>query len=127
MTDTSKPLLIWDGDCGFCQRSTERLHRIDGQNRFESITNLEFAKQFPEQSDEARARKEILLRLPNGTIIGGADAILKLLSMFRYRGLFRVLGAVPFIWVARFFYRAIANNRILISKILRIDSSCKIN
>jgi len=131
MPDTNnKPILIWDGECGFCEYSKNRLHRMDGKNRFVDVTNYEFTSGDLDNKSkaelDARTRREVLLQLPDGKILGGADAILTLLSIIRTPWFYKTLKSPPFIYPARWVYRWIANHRLLVSKWLKIDSTCAI-
>jgi len=104
------PTLIYDGDCGFCQRSMELVRRWDREHRLHYV---------PFQ-DEARVARfgvplpalaaAMHLVLPDGRVYAGADAapeILKLLPGKRWLALpFAVPGVLPiarrvYAWIAR--------------------------
>jgi acetyl esterase len=104
------PTLIYDGECGFCQRSMEQVRRWDREHRLRYV---------PFQDEAAVARFGVALPalaaamhlvLPDGRVYAGADAapeLLKLLPGKRWlAGLFAVPGVMPiarrvYAWIAR--------------------------
>ena len=69
------PTLIYDGECGLCQRAVERLRRWDREHRLRYI---------PFQDEEAVRRFGLALPalaaamhlvLPGGRVFAGADAV----------------------------------------------------
>jgi len=106
------PTLIFDGECGFCRRSVERLRRWDRDHRLRYV---------PFQDETAVAQFGIALPalaaamhlvLPDGRVFAGADAVPelgKLLSGKRWWSwAFAVPGVRP---AARRVYRRIAERR----------------
>jgi len=70
-----KPLLIWDGTCGFCRRWVERWSRATG-DRVEYATFQEAAGAHPEIPESAFAEAVHLLE-PGGRWSRGAEAVFR--------------------------------------------------
>lgn len=71
-----RPLLAFDGDCGFCRQWVRRWERITG-DRVEYRPSREVADQFPEIGAEGFKDKVWLIE-PGGRATGGAHAVLRL-------------------------------------------------
>ncbi|WP_062215419.1 thiol-disulfide oxidoreductase DCC family protein [Streptomyces sp. NBRC 109706] len=107
----AQPVLVYDGDCGFCTTSVlfaERRVRPDC-----TIVAWQFADLDALGTDAERARHEVLWVTPTGRVYGGSRAVAKaLLSAGRW---WAPLGALltlpPISWLAHGIYRAIATNR----------------
>jgi predicted DCC family thiol-disulfide oxidoreductase YuxK len=105
-----KPVLIFDGDCGFCTRSVNVLKRlpIDAE-----VTAFQFADLELYGTTEERASYEVLWVDRSGRVYGGAQAIARLLVYAG--GIYAVAGHLlrtpPLRWMATGVYRMIANNR----------------
>ncbi|MGW7101868.1 thiol-disulfide oxidoreductase DCC family protein [Streptomyces sp. NPDC054838] len=107
----TRPVLVYDGDCGFCTASAGAARRL-------LRPSCEFT---PWQSADLqslgitreRAEYEALWVTPAGEVYGGAQAVARLL-LSAGRG-WPVLGAVltlaPMRWIAHGVYRVIAVNR----------------
>jgi predicted DCC family thiol-disulfide oxidoreductase YuxK len=105
------PILIFDGDCGFCTTSARWL-----QARLRSEVAVEpwqFTDLAAYGTEAARATREVLWVAPDGRIHGGAQAFAQWL-IHTGRG-WRILGTTlrlpPLRWIAAGVYRLIANNR----------------
>jgi predicted DCC family thiol-disulfide oxidoreductase YuxK len=104
-------LLIYEGDCGFCNRCIRlAARRLPTAAQFRPwqrvhLDGLGIAR--------SRARYEVLWVDPSGRVFGGAQAIAKLL--LDCGGAWAALGAAlrvpPFRWIAHGLYRLVANNR----------------
>ncbi|WTW93247.1 DUF393 domain-containing protein [Streptomycetaceae bacterium NBC_01309] len=108
---TTRPVLVFDGDCGFCTKSVEVMERwIDPDIE---ITAWQFADLGELGVTEERASHEVLWVTPTGDVYGGAEAVAKMLA-YR-RGVWTVPGAVmqipPVNLLAAKAYRLIADNR----------------
>jgi len=118
-TDPDKPLLIWDGTCGFCARSLEyvrdragdELHYVPYQRVHEHFEALD-------AEDFARA---VHLVEPGGIQTSGAEAIYRALSRAPDGGLARSVyeNVSLFARASESGYRFVANNRPLVSKLTR--------
>ncbi|GAA1955650.1 DUF393 domain-containing protein [Catenulispora subtropica] len=105
-----KPVLIFDGDCGFCTRSVNVFKRlpIDAE-----VTAYQFADLALYGTTEERASHEVLWVDRSGRIHGGAQAVARLL--ISAGGVYAVAGWLlrtpPLRWLAAGVYRLIADNR----------------
>lgn len=105
--------LIFDGDCGICQRSVEWIRRRDPEGRVETIPfqDPQVPRRFPEIPPE-RFSQAMQLVSPQGKRWEGARAAEELLRLLpRWRGLaslFRIPLVRP---VADRIYRWVARNR----------------
>lgn len=112
-----KPILIWDGDCGFCQASVRWL-----SNRPRWVDNFTEAPrqrvQLPHFTDQMkeRAGREVVLLFPDGRTLGGADAVFHILAKTGWGFFATLLGLPPFIYLMRIGYRVVANRRGKISQ-----------
>src|ERR1700687_3717841 len=107
----SKPLVIFDGECGFCRTWIDRWRQRTGEG-VDYQPSQEVATRFPEIPAEAFS-KSVQLVLPDGRVSSGAEAWARLLALPRGPGIFlwiyrHVPGAGPAAEVA---YRAIADHR----------------
>ena len=107
-----KPLLVFDGECGFCRRLASKWREKTGEQ-------IDFAP-YNEISDNYRHipieefKKEIKLIYPEGRVYGGAAAAFKVIeqSDSPLRILSRIYNhtrAIDPIW--EWFYKIVARNR----------------
>ena len=105
-----KPVLIFDGDCGFCTRSVNVFKRLPVDAE---VTAYQFADLEAYGTTEERASHEVLWVDHSGRIHGGAQAIARLL--LSAGGIYAVAGMLmrtpPLRWIAAGVYRLVANNR----------------
>lgn len=108
---TTRPVLVFDGDCGFCTKSVEMIERWIGPDV--EITAWQFADLDELGVTRERAVHEVLLVTPTGEVHGGARAFAKLLAY--ERGVWSLPGAVlqvpPIGALAERVYRVVADNR----------------
>src|ERR1700758_1198904 len=106
-----KPLLLFDGDCGFCKRWVERWKSLTG-GRVEYAPSQEAGSRFPEISADA-FRRSVQLILPDGRVFEGAEAVFVSLSFApRREWLLAVYRRVPgFAPASEAAYRFIARHR----------------
>jgi predicted DCC family thiol-disulfide oxidoreductase YuxK len=107
----SRPVLVYDGDCGFCTacvRFVRRRVRPDAD-----VTPWQTADLAALGVTAERASHEVLWVTPVGAVYGGAQAIARLL--LRAGGGWAPLGAVLTLpgarWIAAAIYRAVADHR----------------
>src|SRR3989442_15163762 len=76
---------IYDGECGFCRRSVDLVRRWDREHRLDVVP-------FQDQDSVARfgiplpalaAAMHLLLPLPDGRVLAGADAAPEILRLDR--------------------------------------------
>lgn len=112
----TKPTMLYDGDCGFCQRWIERWRRKTG-DRVIYLPYQSAAAQFP-QVTEAECRRAVQLIMPNGTVVSAAHAVFHTLAFAgRYGTLLGMYEHLPpFAWAAEVMYQLVAHHRVMLSK-----------
>ncbi|URM92496.1 DUF393 domain-containing protein [Streptomyces sp. MRC013] len=107
----TRPVLVYDGDCGFCSTSVRFAERYVRPRC--TATPWQFADLEELGVTRRRAEHEVLWVTPAGTVYGGSRAVAKLL--LGSPGGWPVLGAVltlPLVrWAAHGVYRLVADNR----------------
>ncbi|MGC0208048.1 thiol-disulfide oxidoreductase DCC family protein [Streptomyces levis] len=107
----TRPVLIFDGDCGFCTMSVGVVQRLV-RPRCEVVA-WQQADLTSLGVTEERARYEALWVTPTGRVYGGAQAVAKIL--LSGGGVWAVAGALltlpPVRWAAHGVYRLVADNR----------------
>jgi lipase maturation factor 1 len=106
-----KPLLLYDGNCGFCRKWVGRWKALTGDQVFYEPYQ-EAVSRFPE-IDPQRFTQSLQLILPNGEVLQGAEAVFKSLESVIYlRCLNWSYDHVPgFSGLSEWFYRKVADNR----------------
>ncbi|MCW2863386.1 MAG: hypothetical protein JWP48_5094 [Actinoallomurus sp.] len=106
----ARPILLFDGDCGFCTTSARFIERHMPSTA--EILAYQFADLEALGTTADRASREVLW-VQGDRVRGGAQAIAGLL--IDAGGLWRVLGLVirlpPFRWIAAGVYHVITVNR----------------
>lgn len=124
MTDPTepapRPLLAWDGECGFCRHFILRLQRMTG-DAVEYVPALEVADRFP-GVDPAAFAEAVVLRESDGTVRKGAAAVSSVLG--RSPGLGWLPGAVRavpgLLPAGEVAYRFVARHRSAFSRATRM-------
>jgi len=106
-----KPLLIFDGDCGFCKRWIGRLRRVTG-DRVGYAASQEVSHRYP-QISQKQWKQSVWLIEPNGRITSAAEAIFRAMATARsWRWLMLFYHFLPgFAPVSEWVYRWIARHR----------------
>ena len=115
--NSEKPLLVYDGECGFCRRWIARWMR-SLRDRVEVAPYQEVAPRFPEIGVD-RFRESVHLREPGGAWTRGTEAVFRALAtsprrkwlLWLYR---RVPGFAP---VSEGVYRFVAAHRPALSSV----------
>lgn len=115
----TRPLVVFDGDCSFCRFWVDRWKRTSG-DRLDYAPYQVAAASFPEIPVEEFRRAVGLVR-PSGQVLFGAAAVVAARAEVPGRGLWswvyrRVPGARR---MMELFYRLIANNRGVASRVTR--------
>lgn len=104
-------VLVYDGDCEFCQKQVQLVERLDQQQRIEAIP-FQSADLEAYGVDRRAAEEAMHLVTPSGKVRRGAEAardVLRLLPRLRpLAWVFWVPGALP---VAEAVYRWVARRR----------------
>ena len=107
---TRIPVLVYDGECGFCTRSVRLVDRLPVRVR---VTPWQEADLAALGTTREQAEREVVWVGADGTVSGGAAAVADLLSSARFP--FWVVGrvlALPVVRsVAAVAYRLVAANR----------------
>jgi predicted DCC family thiol-disulfide oxidoreductase YuxK len=110
-----KHLVLWDGDCGFCRRSVNWLRKHDRYGHLHFQPN-----QSADISEELRAKCADAVHVikADGEILRAGHAMLFCGEQTRWHQLARIAQWPIFLPFVEIFYKIIASNRILFSKIL---------
>ncbi|MFH8346066.1 thiol-disulfide oxidoreductase DCC family protein [Streptomyces sp. NPDC018045] len=107
----TRPVLVYDGDCGFCTTSVRFAERRIRPRC--TVTPWQFTDLEALGVTRERAEHEVLWITPAGRVYGGAQAVAKLLMSAR--GAWAVPGALltlpPLRRLAHAGYRLVADNR----------------
>jgi predicted DCC family thiol-disulfide oxidoreductase YuxK len=115
----ARPLLLFDGDCGFCRFWVERWRSRTG-DRVDYAAAQQEAMRFPQVTEEAW-RRAAQLMMPDGTTYAGAEAVFVALACVpRYRWLLGAYRRVPGLRQASdAFYRFVAGHRDFFARLTR--------
>ena len=120
MPPAGKPLLIFDGECGFCRAWIERWRAITG-DRVEYAASQQVAERFPEIPRERFARAVQLIE-PDGTRYEAAEAVFRSLAHASGNGAWLALyrHAPLFAPISEWSYRVVAGHRPVFEKLTRV-------
>ena len=106
-----RPLIVWDGDCGFCRGSVQLLRRLAG-DVFDAVPYQQVPSRFPPLTGRDFAQSVYLLE-PDGRAYQGAAAIFRALAesdrrllhlgrwLYERVGWFARLSEWVYAWVSR--------------------------
>ena len=117
----AQPVLIFDGDCGFCRLWIERWRAATG-GRVEYLPSQKAAARFPELTAE-RLSEAVHLVEPGGRTSRGAEAVFRSLAFaggLRRLWLWLYERVPPFRLAAEGAYRVVAANRPSFSRLTRL-------
>lgn len=118
--ELDRPVLVWDGDCGFCKRSVRHLGAELGA-RVRYVSYQSFLPYFPRLRREDFERSVHFIE-PDGGVYRGAEAIFKALSWrpngSLLMGIYR--RSAIFALLVEWGYRRVARNRKLVGRIARV-------
>jgi predicted DCC family thiol-disulfide oxidoreductase YuxK len=113
-----RPLLLWDGECRFCQLWVDRW-RESWSGKVDFAPAQSQAARFPEIPAVAYAEAVLLIE-PDGTVYSGAEAILRARALGRRSLVLRAYEKIPGLpLVANAGYRTVAGSRPLLSPLTR--------
>lgn len=106
-----KPLLIFDGYCGFCKRWIGRFRRMTG-DRVEYAPSQEVGDRY-RQISQKQFEESVWLVEPNGKISKGAEAVFRALATSRsWKWLLFLYRFLPFFApISEWMYRFVAKHR----------------
>lgn len=111
-----KPLMVWDGDCGFCSRWVQRWQRKTG-DRVDYQPWQTVYPSFPEIA-ESEFREAVYFIATDGSVASGAAAVFASLATNpKYRRLERCYRhSRIFAAFTEWLYRCVANSRTFLSR-----------
>ncbi|REF36571.1 thiol-disulfide oxidoreductase DCC family protein [Thermasporomyces composti] len=106
-----RPVLLYDGDCGFCTWSAELLDRWVGTSA--TLIPWQLADHAALGTTPSRAEREVLWVGTDGRVEGGVAAVARVLRTGRrgWRPLGVLLSLPPVRWLGSGLYWLIARNR----------------
>lgn len=116
----NKTIFFYDGNCAFCSNVAKHYSQVEGHEKvlFIDIESELVFRKYGKGLKHQDVKKAIHARLPDGTTKIGVDALITLWRVFpNYHFLATIFDhrlTKPF---AQIFYRIIAKNRKLISKL----------
>jgi predicted DCC family thiol-disulfide oxidoreductase YuxK len=121
-----KPVMLYDGDCGFCQRWIKRWQKITG----DTVLYFPYQKRlkdFPQITAE-QCRKAVQLILQDGQVYSGAHAVFVAMALAKkYTWLLWLYEHIPFLdRIFEIIYQLIAEHRFLLSKLHRSSKKCSV-
>src|SRR5215471_854601 len=78
-----RPIVLYDGDCGFCKRHVSRWQARAG-DAIEFAPYQDASARFPQLSQEQLSRAVHLIE-PNGAVSSGAGAVFRMAAISRKR------------------------------------------
>ena len=118
-----KPLMVYDGECGFCMKWIRRWERTTGEAvEYDSLQAT--SPHYPE-IPRASFEHEVKLITTDGRVYGGAEAVFRSLNLGAHPGIVARLAwsmyrRVPgFAAATEFGYRLVAQHRSFFSAITR--------
>jgi predicted DCC family thiol-disulfide oxidoreductase YuxK len=114
----SKPMLLYDGDCGFCKKWIGRWQEKNG-DAVDFEPYQEKLQSFPQLNKES-CEKAVQLVMPDGSITSGAHAVFKALSLSDESAYFlcRIYEEFPlFAKISERAYRWVSEHRKFLSKL----------
>ena len=121
--------VLYDGACGLCRASVERLRRIDKGGRVELVDlhEPEVAARFP-HIDREEALRWMQAVDRNGKTYAGADAWARIgLTLPGWKWVAWILLVPGVHWAARQIYAWVARNRYRWNRDLCADGACAIH
>lgn len=107
-----KPVVLYDGDCGFCNRSVQFIWRKNAKRNilFASLQS-EAAKELADQLNVEKWNTETMALVENGKVYQYSSAALRITRHLKggWKLMYTLLIIPPFI--RNFFYRRVAANR----------------
>jgi len=111
-----KPVLIYDGRCGFCRVWVDYWRQLTG-DRIEYLASQDVGGRFPQIAPEAYSQSVQLVR-PDGSVASGARAVFESLGKLRV-----------YSWIsapAEYAYRIIAGHRDFFDQVTRVTFGTRI-
>lgn len=120
-----RPTFVYDGDCGFCQRSVAFYAARDPEKRLRYSSNLVEPLILESPDRVAQSKREVIL-FQNENVYGGSEAAIRAWLVIRPKSILKIFLKKPLTYVAEGCYRLVAKNRLFISRLLKIPATCGI-
>ncbi len=122
-TSTTKEFLLWDGDCGLCEKCAAWITKNNTQKSiiimpFQLADNPPMTPLLYEQCS-----RSIQFISANGDIEHGADALIRVLECTKYRWITPIMRHKFIKPIVELMYYFVAQNRKKISRILGLKAS----
>lgn len=106
-----KALLLWDGECAFCEWCVGWAEARDSEKKIRALPYQKAPS--PPMTDALRARcqRAVQLVLPDGRILSAGRAVLGVISLLGWRRTAATLSSPPLVWAVEGVYWFIARNR----------------
>lgn len=115
-------LIIYDGECGFCNKILLYLAEIDTNNNFLFVSNLsEKGKEILLENNLVEVSKDSIVVFNNGHIFTKGKAVKIIAQNVNINSLLKKIIDVTNVVLLDFGYKIIANNRLSLT-----NNSCKI-
>lgn len=112
------PLVLWDGDCGFCQRSVEWARRRDADGEF-CFVPYQLAPSPPVTPELARAcAHAVHVVTADRRVLRAGRACLYVLGQLGWTRRAKLLQLPPLVWLVELGYRWVAAHRDLAGRLL---------
>jgi len=122
-----KQIVVYDADCGICEKCKNLLESLDWLSQFECHPLQDealYVKFLSLRREDCE--KELKLIVSKDEIIGGAEAVIKIcFKLPLVMPLGWLFWIPPFRQIAQWLYPIIANNRYLISSHCKIENRQK--
>lgn len=126
-SDANLWTVIFDGDCGFCQWSAEKLGRRFRPGEYRMVPRQKAAGLGISAEKLEEGKGKVMLLCPDAKVLGGHLAVLKVYEVTGMGVLARILAAPPFGWVLGLGYKVIACNRRHISRLFFRNQACHLD
>ena len=120
------PVMLYDGDCGFCMRWIRWWERLTyGKVSYRSYQ--EAGREYPQVTDE-KCKESVQLIMPGGRVFSGAHAVFKTLELSgKYKFFHFFYDHLPlFGRISEWAYQWVAHHRMLLSSFTTSPKKCKL-
>lgn len=111
-------LVLWDGECGFCQRGVALLERRDAQGAFRAVPYQQAPSPPMSPALRAECAQAVHVVTAEGEVVRAGRAVLYILGRLGHPRLASVLALPPLVWGVELVYWLVARNRRLLSRVL---------
>jgi predicted DCC family thiol-disulfide oxidoreductase YuxK len=119
-TPQNRPLVVWDGQCGFCRRCVDFARWLHGDH-FADEPYQSAHSRFPSVPREAFQAAVHFIE-PDGRISRGAEAVLRILACRGSWAFWLLLAAYRFVpgfaWISEWAYRWVAAHRPFAARVV---------